>query len=94
MLRQSVVQESGWHVDDQPTVEFRGRGTPILSRSGQRAVRGRGRGRGRGLHMERLHEHAQIVDNIIEDDVQFPTTVPRVKVARKTAPILTKGILF
>lgn len=103
--RQAHVQQGDWIVDDVPTVALRGRGTNILRGIGRRSShrgrgtgrgtgRGRGRGRGRGLHMERLDEHTQIVDSLIEDDVLFPTTEPRVKVARKTAPILTKGMIF
>lgn len=94
---QAIVQHGGWTVDEEPTVAYRGRGTNILRGIGRRPGnrgRGRVRGRGRELYMERLDEHTQIVDSLIEDDVLFPTTEPRVKVARKAAPILTKGIII
>lgn len=92
---QAKVQQGGWTVDDVPTVALRGRRTNILRGIGRRpSHRGRGRGRIREVHMERLDEHTQIVDSLIEDDVLFPTTEPRVKVVRKTAPILTKGMIF
>lgn len=100
MAHRAKVQQRSWIVDDQPivnddqsTVELRGRGRgATIGRGGRKP--GSGRGRGRGLRMERLHEHTKIVDSLIEDDVLFPTTEPRVKVARKTAQNLTKGILF
>lgn len=89
--RHMMSQRRAWTVEKQPTVsscESPGRGrSPSRARG-----RGRGRARGRGFHMERLQEHSQIVDSLVEEDMLFPSTEAHVRPVRKTAPILTKGI--
>lgn len=103
-----MVQNRGWNVEKSATAASRGssgrgrspssgqspgrlRGRSLVRSGGQR---GRARARGRGLHVQRLQDHSQIVDELIEDDVLFPSTETRPKAVRKPIPTLTKGMHF
>lgn len=105
-----MVQNRGWNVEKSATAASRGssgrgrspssgqspghvRGRSLVRSGGQRG-RGRARARGRELHVQRLQDHSQIVDDLIEDDVFFPSTETRPKAVRKPVPTLTKGKHF
>lgn len=91
--RHMMSQRGAWTVEKQPTVPSCGSSGRGQSPSRARGrARGRSRGHGRGFHMERLQEHSQIVDSLVEEDMLFPSTEAHVRPVRKTAPILTKGI--
>lgn len=83
-----MLKQRGGLVDKKTSIVARGRVEHTVKRSGRLFSRGRGRGR----HAEKIREHRQSLEEIMEEYPLFQSSQHRnVKSPRKTPPTFTKG---